>query len=226
MRPDGYGNISRQYNFRRLGSSVTRNCFVSSQVRCHLASISRNGYRSLDIIGLEFYIVSWQEQQSGRGRGVEPDPLPRDYFFTPSSSRASFACFTESACLPSLWSASALSSMDTAFFTLSLVASIFAAASRPCLTSVGHMFAVAVPAVSVRPTTTAVTAMSVFIRVSPPRVPGWLHHSNRPLHAQVPWILAGESDRRCAARAAASPWGPPRARPPTIRARAGPSRGS
>src|SRR5712691_2550111 len=66
MRPEGYGNISRQYNFGRRGSSVTRNCFRSSQIRCHLASISRNGYRSLAIIGPEFYILSRQEQEPPR----------------------------------------------------------------------------------------------------------------------------------------------------------------
>src|SRR2546422_10658872 len=91
-------------------------------------------------------MVSWQEQQRGGGGAESPTPSRDGYFFTPSRSRASFACFTESACFPSLCSASALSSIDTAFFTLSLFASIVAAASRPCLTSVGHMFAVAVPA--------------------------------------------------------------------------------
>src|SRR5712691_12783660 len=155
MRPEGYGNISRQYNFGRRGSSVTRNCFRSSQIRCHLASISRNGYRSLAIIGPEFYILSRQEQEPprapsglasaragvegeipgwGRGTGrTSPAPTLGSYCLIPSSPRASFASVTESACLPSLCSASALSSLDAAFLTLSLLASIFAAASRPCL---------------------------------------------------------------------------------------------
>src|SRR5881394_64605 len=91
--------------------------------------------------------------------------------------------------------------MDTAFFTFSLFASIFAAASRPCLMSVGHIIPIAVPAVNVRPTTTAVTAMSFFMRVSPPRVPGWLQHSNLRTPVPVPRIPLDGSGRRCAARA-------------------------
>src|SRR5438093_10415807 len=66
MRAEGYGNISRQQNFGPRGSSVTRIFFRSSQIRCHLASISWNGYRSLVIIGPEFYILSRQEQEPPR----------------------------------------------------------------------------------------------------------------------------------------------------------------
>src|SRR2546426_2989980 len=47
---------------------------------------------------LRVYMVSRQEQDAPR------TPRGRDYCFTPSSPRASFASFTESACFPSLCS--------------------------------------------------------------------------------------------------------------------------
>src|SRR5437879_11998823 len=139
------------------------------------------------IIGPEFYILSRQEQEpprappglaSTRG-GVEggipgwggarsdcrPERTSRaptlgSYCLIPSSPRASFASVTESACLPSLCSASPLPSLDAAFFTLSLLASIFASASCPCLMSAGHWNAIAVPAVDARPPATAVAPSS------------------------------------------------------------------
>src|SRR2546428_451029 len=61
----------------RFGTWVTRNGSGSSMASCIYASISTNVYRSLDIIGLEFYMVSWQEQQRGGGGAESPNPLPR-----------------------------------------------------------------------------------------------------------------------------------------------------
>src|SRR2546423_12027119 len=133
------------------------------------------------MITTKFYIVRRHRQEASglwqalaRLRRHARERLhrgPDDYFLTPSAASASFASATDSACFPSLWSPSALSSMAVAFFTFSSFASIFAAASRPCLISVGHWNASAVPALTASAVITAVAAMSFLMGQSPPSVP-------------------------------------------------------
>src|SRR5205809_5813027 len=73
------------------------------------------------------------------GHGAPPHGHRQTYFLTPSSASASSAVFTESACLPSLWSFCASSSLAVACFTFGSAAFIFAAASLPSLIRVGHL---------------------------------------------------------------------------------------
>src|SRR6266536_5468648 len=90
----------------------------------------------------------------------------------PSIACASSAAFTESACLPSLWSFCASSSLAVAAFTFGSSAFIFAAASLPSLIMVGHLKANAGLPARATMATAAHRVTSFFIR-SPPLEPGW-----------------------------------------------------